>query len=120
WLVRRRAGAPRKCLLPSHERRQAPVVGAEHDHRDEGQCAGCVGCNDADDCGVEYRTGGRSPRPGNAASVDAPPAEAMRRAWHPPRTLNDRGVLSPTRFAINPSYERDGERRWLKYSDVLV
>jgi hypothetical protein len=50
----------------------------------------------------------------------ADPAEALRRAWHPPRTLNDRGVLTPVRFAINPSYERDGERRWLKYSDVLV
>jgi len=56
----------------------------------------------------------------NIAPAVDPPAEAMRRAWHPPRTLNDRGVLSPTRFAINPSYERDGERRWLKYSDVLV
>jgi 3',5'-cyclic AMP phosphodiesterase CpdA len=58
--------------------------------------------------------------PAGASQPTDGAAEALRRAWHPPWSMKDRRALSTARFAINPSYERDGERRWTKYSDVLV
>jgi 3',5'-cyclic AMP phosphodiesterase CpdA len=56
----------------------------------------------------------------SASTPAADAADALRRAWHPPGSFDNRGSLAAVAFTINPSYQRDGEHRWQKYSDVLV